>query len=342
MIRKLGIPLLLGAASLAACESPSDGGAGSSRVRLEVDSVVSASRAVTWKAQAVDGRDNGVAGKMVRFSFLYPASPGASPATGISADSALTDAQGYAQVQFTAPNYGVLNVKAGIQENAELSTDSATVRVRETVTITTLHAPIVELDSLSLEGPQCSSSTYIRSNATTYTVADTAIAAITSTGFGGMNGQFGRAIVARLPGTTRIIATGSAGGADTLRVKVSAPAQPGQLLRRMPVNRPVIAGISPDSVVIARGDTAALTLATDPFSCDAALLPANFVVAIQSSNPAVVQVEASESKRWTPLETARLSSVGVNARLRGVAAGRTEVVATAPYNAPRRIVVIVQ
>jgi hypothetical protein len=335
MIRKLGAGVLLTGA-LVACESPSDGGTGQARVRLEVDSVAPGQREVAWKARVMDGRDLGVPGTMVRFSFWYP------PTGAVTVDSARTDAEGYAQVRFNAPTYGMLNVRADIGAGTRMDSAVARVRVYQKVAITTLTVPYTELDSLSLNGPQCSSSTYIRSEAVTYTVQDTAVAAILNSGLGGTAGIAARRVLARLPGTTRVIATGAFGGADTLLLKVSAPAEPGQFLRRMPANRPIMAGIGPDSVVIARGDSTSITLSTDPFDCDAAMLPANFVVSIQSANSSVVQIEAAESKRWTAVETGYQASAGVNARLRGVAVGRTEVVATAPYIAPRRLTVIVR
>lgn len=147
--------------------------------------------------------------------------------------------------------------------------------------------------------------------------------------------------MARAPGSTRIFAIADHGGADTLWVRVSPPPEPLAALSRMVLDRPASHNILPDSLVVARGDTAALTVATHP-GCDARYFPSNYAVALESADPSIVRIEATTAKQWQ-IETITFPlSIGTNARIRGVAAGRTELVATAPYTAPKRIKIIVQ
>lgn len=177
-----------------------------------------------------------------------------------------------------------------------------------------------------------------------FSVVDTTIAVIGSVpGLGGSTGARSRMVWGRSPGTTQVIVATDAGGADTLRVRVTHASSPPVLLHRMRWSVPGPGGGTNDPVVIARGDTARVVISTDPGSCNAALLPAPFPLTLQSVHPAIAQVEASEQRLWSPTQTASFYlAAGTVVRLRGLAAGSTELVATAPFVAPRRITVIVQ
>lgn len=329
-------------------------------VRLEADTVATAYGTLTPTARVVDARGRGVAGVPVRFSFAFDRN---SPATF----SAVTDAEGHARGQYTPKNHGALILQVGsdaatpVPPGGAALQDSAvtTVRVRQAVSLTFQRGGPV--DSLSLGGPQCrypaESDAYILGSGSTrdgnsslgplisYRVEDPTIAAVgRMPGTGGTMGSQGRIVYGLLAGSTRIIATGDEGGVDTISVRVSALPESRVRLAQMPADRPIAlaAAYGPDSLVVARGDTATLTVATDPDECDGAVFPASFALAVESVNPAVARVEALENRRWNVTREFFSTSVGANVRVRGVAAGRTEVVATSPYTRPKRIRIIVR